>query len=174
MEFTTFSKLLEYTKIVNNFSIGEIVHLTEDKKYVMYNGKEFVNVPEPKGEILSMNLYDLNKSIISQLPVKTAQSEQEKERNIINKFFNKKGASSYMLLCKDISYYTIFNYENSKMAEYENLGYAVLDCIVAVGDLVCADEIEDGSGIEIWVRTPDDNLCMYLFECSQLMVTYGR
>jgi hypothetical protein len=79
-----------------------------------------------------------------------------------------------MLLCKDISYYTIFTYEGSKIAHYETLGQAVLDCILNVGQLVCVDETPDGNAIEIWVRTEDDNICMYLFNCSELMVTYGR
>ena len=79
-----------------------------------------------------------------------------------------------MLLCKDISYYTIFTYEGNKMANYETLGAAVLDCLQNVGQLVCADITEDGNAVEIWVRTEDDNICMYLFKCADLMVTYGR
>ena len=177
MEFNTLISLQNYMKKLNNFSKGEIIYLTEEEKYVMYDGEKFNYIPdkvEMKGEGLSMSLYDLNKNIISQLPVKTTYAEQHEDRAKINKFFGKTGRTSYMLLCKDISYYTIFTYEGNKMADFETLGHAVLDCLLNVGHLVCADEVEDGSAMEIWVRTEDDNICMYLFKCTDLMVTYGR
>jgi hypothetical protein len=55
-------------KKVNNFSKGEIIHLTDDEKYVMYDGEKFVDIPDKvqmEGDGLSMSLYELNKSIIS-------------------------------------------------------------------------------------------------------------
>ena len=177
MEFATLASLQNYMKKVNNFSKGEIIHLTDDEKYVMYDGEKFIDVPDKvqmEGNGLSMSLYELNKNIVSQLPVKAYYSDQGDERKKIDAFANKIGRTSYMLLCKDISYYTIFTYEGSKIAHYETLGWAVLDCLLNVGQLVCADETPDGNAVEIWVRTEDDNICMYLFNCSELMVTYGR
>ena len=177
MTFETLVSLQEYMKKVNNFSEGEIIYLTQDNKCVMYDGKDFVEIQgktEFKGEGLSMSLYELNKSIIAQLPTKPTYAEQGEDRKLINKFFNSIGRTSYMLLCKDISYYTIFTYEGNKMANYETLGAAVLDCLQDVGQFVCADITEDGNAVEIWVRTEDDNICMYLFKCADLMVTYGR
>ena len=177
MEFSTLTSLQNYANKVNNFSKGELIYLTEEEKYVMYDGENFVDIPEKvhmNGEGLSMSLYELNKSIISQLPAKITYAEQHEDREKINKFFGKNGRTSYMLLCKDISYYTIFTYEGNKMADFETLGHAVLDCLLNVGHLVCADETSDGNAMEIWVRTEDDNICMYLFTCSDLMVTYGR
>lgn len=177
MTFETLVSLQEYMKKVNNFSKGEIIYLTKDNKCVMYDGEDFVEITDKaefKGEGLSMSLYELNKSIIAQLPTKPTYSEQGEDRKLINKFFNSIGRTSYMLLCKDISYYTIFTYEGNKMANYETLGAAVLDCLQNVGQFVCADITEDGNAVEIWVRTEDDNICMYLFKCADLMVTYGR
>ena len=177
MEFTTLVSLKNYQNKINNFQQGEIIYLTEDKKYVMYDGQDFIDIPE-KVKVDSesgvhMSLYDLNKTIIAQLPVKETYAEQSNERKLINNFFNSIGRTSYMLLCKDISYYTIFTYEDNKMANYETLGEAVLDCLQSVGQLICADLTEDGNAVEIWIRTEEDNLCMYLFKCSDLMVTYG-
>lgn len=178
MEFKTLISLKDYKNKINSFRQGDIVYLTEEKKYVMYDGDDFVDMPTTatvnSGTGLQMSLYDLNKTIIAQLPVKETYAEQSDERKLINKFFSSIGRTSYMLLCKDISYYTIFTYEGNKMANYETLGEAVLDCLQSVGKLVCADLTEDGNAVEIWVRTEEDNLCMYLFKCADLMVTYGR
>ena len=178
MEFKTLVSLKDYQNKINNFQVGEIIYLTEDKQYVMYDGNDFVNVPEKvtinTEQGMQMSLYDLNKTIIAQLPVKETYADQSDERELINKFFSDIGNTSYMLLCKDISYYTIFIYEGNETANYETLGEAVLDCLQSVGKLVCADLTEDGNAVEIWVRVEDDNLCMYLFKCAELMVTYGR
>jgi hypothetical protein len=177
MEFPNLIQLNAYKDKLNNFKIGELIYLTDVEKYVMYNGENFVDVPTSvkNDSGLSMNLYDLNKSIISQLPIKSTYAEQKAERALIDEFCKKHGHSSYMLLCKDISYYTIFTYEGIKMCDFETLGQATLDCLLNVGNLICADNTPEGNAIEIWVRTPEeDNLCMYLFKCDDLMVTYGR
>jgi hypothetical protein len=80
-----------------------------------------------------------------------------------------------MLLCKDISYYTIFENENTKACDFGTLGHAVLECVQDVGKIISADLTEDQGAIEIWVRTPEeDNLCMYLFNCEGLVVSFGR
>lgn len=179
LQFPTLDSLRKYAEKINNFHTGEIIYLTDEEKVVMFNGTDFVDVPTDakiKGDGLNMTLYELNKSIISQLPVKTTYAEQKLSRDVIDNFFKKHGRKYYMLLCKDISYYTIFQYSSDdKMTDFDTLGYAVLDCLLDVGKLVCADLLEDGSAVEIWVRTPEDeNLCMYLFDCEKLIVTFGR
>ena len=179
LQFPTLDSLRKYAEKVNNFHIGEIIYLTDEEKVVMFNGTDFVDVPTDakiEGNGLNMTLYELNKSIISQLPVKTTPAEQKPSRDVIDNFFKKHNCKHYMLLCKDISYYTIFQYSSdNRMTDFDTLGHAVLDCLLDVGKLVCADLLEDDSAIEIWVRTSEDeNLCMYLFECEKLIVTFGR
>ena len=119
-------------------------------------------------------MYDLNKSIVSQLPIKETYAELSQERNLINEFHKVINSETYMLLCKDISYYTIFNSRKNRVSDFGTLGHAVIECAQDVGKIVSADLIEDNSAIDIWVRTAeDDNLCMYLFDCKSLTVTFG-
>ena len=178
MTFKKLDDLHKYMNTVNNFQTGELIYLTEEERTVIYNGKEFVDIPKEaaiKGDGLNINLYDLNKSIIAQLPALTTEDEQAPARALITEFYRTCGSIRYMLLCKDISYYTIFTPETIEKAEYPSMGYAVLDCLSAVGQFICADLTEDGGAVEIWVRTPEDeNLCMYLFGCEQLFVTFRR
>ena len=122
-----------------------------------------------------MSLYELNKTIVAQLPVKETNADLSDIRNTIDNFRKSIGASNFMLLCKDISYYTIFQNDEPKMCDFRTLGYAVTECAQDIGKIICADIVPDGAAVEIWVRTPeDDNLCMYLFNCTNLIVTYGR
>lgn len=178
IEFSNKDSLDKYFKTLNNFQTGEIVYLTNDDKFVMFDGEKFVDIPDKakaSGEGLSMSLYELNKTIIAQLPVKETNADMSDVRNTIDDFRKSIGASAFMLLCKDISYYTIFQNDEPKMCDFETLGYAVTECAQDIGKIICADIVPDGAAVEIWVRTPeDDNLCMYLFNCTNLIVTYGR
>ena len=77
-----------------------------------------------------------------------------------------------MLLCKDISYYTIF-YKADNSEEFATRGDAILACAQDIGKIITVDYMEASDTIEIWVRTPEnDNLCMCLFDCAGLMVGF--
>lgn len=178
LQFSNMDSLDKYFNTLNNFQTGEIVYLTDDEKFVMFDGEKFVDIPDKvqvTGEGLSMSVYELNKTIMSQLPVKETYAELSEERNLINDFHKNGAHRFYMLLCRDISYYTIFENEKTKMSDFGSLGHAVIECLQSVGKIICADLTEDRGAIEIWVRTPeDDNLCMYLFNCEDLVVSFGR
>lgn len=178
LHFPNQPSLDKYLSTINNFHKGEVVYLSDDEKFVMYDGEKFIDIPEKvqmTGEGLSMSMYELNKTIMSQLPVKETYADLSEERNLINDFHKKNGCRFYMLLCKDISYYTVFENEKIKVSDFGTLGHAVLECAQDVGKIISADLTEDQGAIEIWVRTlEEDNLCMYLFNCEGLVVSFGR
>lgn len=167
----------DYFSKINNFKTNEIIFLADEKRFAMFDGEQFIDIPDKvqvTGEGLSMSLYELNKTIVSQLPIKETYAELSQERNLINEFHENIKSETYMLLCKDISYYTIFNNRKNKVNDFGTLGHAVVECAQDVGKIISADVTEDNSAIEIWVRTAEnDNLCMYLFDCKNLTVTFG-
>ena len=175
LKFSNRQSFEEYCDKINHFRKGEMICLTDENKILIYDGEEFKEVrAKETGEGVSISLYDLNKSIVSQLPIKETYAELSQERNLINEFHKVINSETYMLLCKDISYYTIFNSRKNRVSDFVTLGHAVIECAQDVGKIVSADLIEDNSAIEIWVRTAeDDNLCMYLFDCKSLTVTFG-
>jgi hypothetical protein len=63
------------TKIKRNiYQPGEIVHINDTDTYVVFNGTtwEYVSKSDINTNAgLSMTMYDLNKSIVSQLPLLT-------------------------------------------------------------------------------------------------------
>ena len=101
------------------------------------------------------------------------EADNKKIETFINRLndYNKSiNSNYYMLLCKDISYYTVFTSGN----EFETFGNAVITCAQDVGKVINADLTEDNRAVEIWVRNEAEEVyCMYLFDCQQMIVTYG-
>lgn len=80
-----------------------------------------------------------------------------------------------MLLCKELSYYTIFQKTEDVFTHFSTFGEAVLTCAQDIGNIISVDYMENTNTIEIWVRTKDneDNVCMVLFDCKDFIVTYS-
>lgn len=160
-------------KGINRFQDGEVAYLIDENKMVVYNGKEWTEVvaSNVNEEGLSMSLYDLNKSVITQLPV---LNDLNPCLEVIRDFHNNNiNGKYYMLLCKDISYYTIFIKDTLVMNEFNNIEEAVLACAQDIGGIVSVEKTPEET-VEIWVKTKDgEALCMYLFDCAGLIVKWG-
>lgn len=122
-------------------------HIPEEEK-VVANGN------------LQMNIYELNKQLISQMAA-LSDEDLEDSKQLIRGYFQKQENEFYMLLCKDISYYTLFHivdYITEPAAADE-----VIECIKEIGTVKSIDRTEDGA-IEIWAQPGEsDPLAMYLF-----------
>ena len=121
------------------------------------------HLPEEEPKIagnIQMNMYDLNKQLISQCS--SIDKEQMCEaKDTINNYGKNTNNKYYMLLCKDISYYTLFNIDFEAPA-LEDFGSVVLDCATDIGAIKAVDRAEEA--IEIWVHPEEDEpLAMYLF-----------
>lgn len=157
---------------LQNHIEGECVYCEEDKKvycWSEYDGWGPINF-ENKG--VSMNLYDLNKSIVNQLTPMTNQDIQKK----IELFEELKATSMnlhYMLLCKDYNYYTIF--EDDSMLNMPNFGVAVSEIITNLGKVISIDFTETKDAIEIWIipEGEESAFAFYLFPYDAGVVYYG-
>ena len=171
--FKNLDALNKYSDTVKRNAQGEIVFIEDIQEYYMYDGDNWMPLPKAEAENdgLSMNLYDLNKSLIASLPAPTTDDLIEMEKTICN--FDNGEADYFMLLCKDISYYTIFT-AKSNYKEFKNLGEAVITCITeSIGTVIAVDKTEDEVAIEIWVRTAENDVyCMYLFDATNMIVYY--
>ena len=109
---------------------------------------------------LQMNIYDINKQLISQMAA-LSDEDLEDSKQLIHSYFQEHENEFYMLLCKDISYYTLFHivdYIAEPAAADE-----VIACIKDIGTAKSIDRTEDGA-IEIWAQPGEsDPLAMYLF-----------
>ena len=109
---------------------------------------------------IQMNMYDLNKQLMSQCPCLDKEQMYD-AKDIINEYGKETRNKYYMLLCRDINYYTLFNIDLETSA-LEDFGSVVLDCVTDIGAIKAVDQAE--GAIEIWVHpTEQEPLVMYLF-----------
>lgn len=110
---------------------------------------------------LSLSAYEINKQVISQLPPLSAEELAEK-KILIRDFMINTQNKYFMLLCRDINYYTLFHldvYENTD-ERLEDILFA--ECAMFIGDIKAVDPTDDGA-IEIWVTNETDTYAMYFF-----------
>ena len=115
-------------------------------------------VPDDETETaINMNVYEMNCQIISQLSPLTDDEQHEKSK-IITQLIDETRNRFYMLLCRDINYYTVL----MRIPEAEEMmEEVVIDCAKYVGDIK-AIEMADGA-VEIWVSNDEGTYAMYLF-----------
>ena len=109
-----------------------------------------------------MNLYELNKQAMAKIPALTKEQIEEK-KELLYKYYTYNVNQCFMLLCKDISYYTLFRIDDDGNApdKFEDV---VIECAQDIGTLISVEEEKDAGSIEIWVKPEDgEPLVMYLF-----------
>jgi hypothetical protein len=155
-----------------NHEDGEIAFVEDEQSYYMYKNGWIPVKAEMTGEGLKLNLYDLNKQIINQLP-DYDEEKLEDFKKAIEIWKGSKSDKFYLLYGKEISYFSLF-VENEEDAE---MGFAdqVVDIIVNSFKSVKEYDItEDNSAVEIWVYDEElgDTTVMYLFCYGQGVVPY--
>lgn len=131
-----------------------------NKLYVYTNG----NWEELNTETnLQLNMYDINKQLISQMPVLTQEQSLEARKDI-QTFLEETHNKFYMLLCRDINYYTLFNLINESQSPICTAEDEIWACAEYIGDIKSVERKE--GAMEIWVQPHENNseaIVMYLF-----------
>ena len=108
---------------------------------------------------ISMSAYDMNKQIMGQLEILDETALQEK-KVMIREFIDSNPDTFYMLLCRDINYYTIF-YKTCVEADCtEDILEEVLidECLPNIGQIKAIDRTEDGYAVECWIQDSENNV----------------
>ena len=160
-------------KALPNCKEGETVFNTDTQKGMIYKKGKWEEI-RMEGQGLNMNLYDLNKSIVAQLP----DIEDFNEKiDLINKFYQVSNNQYYMLYGKEISYFTLFaeqiNFNDENFETLETLGDNVIDCLNAFKSVKSIDYTENKDAIEIWVSDEENNItCLYFFPYDNGVVNF--
>lgn len=138
---------------------GQKSYSPETKKIYIYKDNKW-NILD--GDIgLGLNLYDMNKQIISQLDCLTKE-EMLEACDLIRNYANITINKHYMLLCREKNYYTMFRL-NILDDSLENFAEVVLDCATDLGVIKSVTKNEDNV-IEIWAQPINDEpVVMFLF-----------
>lgn len=139
---------------------GQMSYSPETKQIYRFSEKGEWEIVKTEGAGLNLNMYDLNKQIISQLP--DLNDEQiDETTNTIQNYLEETDNKFYMLLCRDINYYTLFNI-NTPFSEPKACN-EVIACVAELGAVKSIEKNEDNA-IEIWVQPKDqDPMVMFLF-----------
>lgn len=108
-----------------------------------------------------MTLYELNQQAYKKAPYLTPEEIAEKKK-LLTDFFNRD--SAFMLLCKEISYYTVFLDRTAEQLLPPKFCDEVIDCVQNLGSI---KSIELDGHIEIWVEIEDEMHAMLLFPYSE-------
>ena len=110
----------------------------------------------------SIELYELNRSIIEQQGILDADVLAEKFE-LINIFATNTKNDFYMLYGREINYFTVF--VKHEKWELETLALAVTECLANIGSVYSIEVTAEKDAVEIWVKDIHQDLltCMYLF-----------
>lgn len=129
-------------------SHGQTVWCSSEDKCYRYDAIEgWQEVPEDNEATINMNMYDINKQIISQLPKMSDEALAEKIEEI-SKFIYETKNKFYMLLCRDINYFTLFMLVEKAEETIEDI---LIECLHTLGEIKAIDPTDDGA-IEIWIE----------------------
>ena len=154
--------------IIENPEEGQLAHSPETQKLYKYTNGKWEMVTGDAG--LNLNMYDLNKQIIAQLPALDEHGVQQARTDILN-FFQDIEQEYYMLLSRDIHYYTLFHILDEPKEPISCILDEAWACAEYIGDIKSVSR-EEGA-IEIWVQPRDEwsePLVMYLFGYDQGVV----
>ena len=125
-----------------------------------------------------MTLYDLNKQMVRQMTPMNEELEKEHSEKVLTPFVEQTNNQYYMLMCKELSYFTIFHRnENSEKDFYTT----IKELLSEHGTLItaCWDNDEQRNTVEYWMKinTPIENnpdyseiFCFILFPYDQGVV----
>jgi hypothetical protein len=151
-------------KIVE-FVDGTLIYEESTQKFYVLQEGVFKPCLPPEANI-SMTAYELNKQIITQLP-NINNEDMVRGLEEINEFIDEMKNVYYMLLCKELSYYTVFVHTG---LSGERLCDVVVECAGNVGCVKSIERNEHGA-IEIWVSKNEDSYAMYFFPYDGGIVT---
>ena len=168
IKFKNKKALDNYTEKINRFQDNDICFCEEENKSSKYNAeKNEWNLIESEG--ISISLYDLNKQLAMQLPP-LEESDYEDFMKIVEDFRTEHKSSYYMILCKELSFYTIFakdNYEKNSLEE------AVLDYCISTGPIHSVSLTENNDAIEIWIEYENEVYVFYLFDYERGVINFN-
>jgi hypothetical protein len=141
---------------LENREEGELCYVHNEKKMFKCVNGEWESVEAPKGE-LNMNVYDMNKSIVAQLP-DISKKDLEAGKKKINQVAS--NGRYFMLLCNELKYYTVFNIIPEGEEKIEDVLLECIDCFGAT--IKSIDDTPEGA-LEIWIVKDKEAYAMYFF-----------
>lgn len=179
MDYCNVQTLAELYNIARPLS-GAVYYCEEDKEEYCYNRQteKWERIPKPdenededmNGSGGQMTIYDFNKMIMAQQPVMTEEAINNRGRKSLEAFYNYE-VGHYMLLCKDLSYYTVFEAHDNVKTNFIDAVLEIVHDLGAIHDMF----INDDGVMEFWIRPEGDEevYAFFLFPYDLGVVYYA-
>ena len=110
---------------------------------------------EENNKLNLMNLYEMSKQIVANLPVRSTSAELEPCKKILRKF---KHLGYFMLLCREENDYTVVRVRKARSPDkFEDL---IIELLQSRGDIKDIDYDTDKKSLECWIQK-EDKIMMY-------------
>ena len=185
MNFIGNFKKFSTIKALPNATVGDIAFCEERNEWYEFvecqEGLKWKRRDIEKQQTVAVtDLYTVNKQFYeSQSPI-TDKDILEEKIDIVNNYHDEQKNKHYMLLCKELSYFTIFKAKHHQDdVDFISLGDGIVQLFVEQDwEIYDIYKNQETGAIEIWVRDPNhetDNEihCMLLFGYDLGVVTFG-
>lgn len=158
----SFEYLVSTNDIINPPKTGDIAICKDTGDRYIWDGLGWIPNKEKETNTLNtgLNLYDVNKQLVDSLP-NYNEDDLKIGKSLIDEYVKEINSSYYMLLNKEIGYYTVFAIDKKCN---EICSDEIMACIIELGDIKSISKTEDEQAIEIWIKQEDNISVMYLFD----------
>lgn len=123
-------------------------------------------------------LYEMNRNVIKQQPALSRKECESLIEQVVVPFWQsnmeKIGDTYFMMLCKEQSDYTVFNFTgDDKQANLLKINRATKDLIECFYNRANVYDIhfeKAHNAVEIWLGTAKEVFCYYLFKCNDFII----
>ena len=124
----------------------------------------------PDGDISMGTIYELNKEAYNKIMPYNEDQLKENLEFLYEWTFNK-GAKYYMLLCKERSDYTVFNFSSLIDKKYHyGITKDLKECLKNRGVILDIRYVQDTDAWEIWLRSNGESFMFMFFECNDFII----
>lgn len=182
MNFIGNFKKLNTIKALPNATVGDVAYCEEYNEWYEYveaqEGNKWRKRDLAKQETIALtDVYTVNKQFYeTQGPIVDEEIIKEKIK-IVDEYHKEINNRHYMLLCKEMSYYTIFKFDDHD-PDFTSLGDGIVQLFVEQNWEIYDIYKSEQGAIEVWVRDPhhetDNEIhCMLMFGYDIGIVTFG-
>lgn len=165
-------KNIKFRDALMNHEEGEVVYCKEEDKFFLFHDNKWQSV---EGKINASGSFDVKKRdlLINSISSFEPYSEKMELELIkeISRFREKINSQYYMLLGKELNYFTLFVRDEWSKAD---LSLGVLSCIKDLGNLIYVEQFEEDNAMIFWIKTHENQTIteLYLFDYSRGVIPF--
>lgn len=139
---------------------GDLGYCKETSQICRYVSEQWKIIKPINDSEIKLTNYEINQQLVSQRPDLTKEEIMAADKKL-EIYLHKQENKYYMLLCKDISYYTVFCLDETAP---NSIWDEFIICCEGIGKIKSIELTEQDDAIEVWVQPKDKTpVAMYFF-----------